>query len=159
MADYRGNRSRNLWITANLKRKNLWITAKYLIFSLIFSYLFASLFYGVAVSLADFISRRKTAFTTTFILPSYFPTTEKCGRKKTSFTCPFTSRCFWIHKGNQGWWSFSFVPNSARKKPTVLPAYSILHYSVIPNGYIVSTPKVHDLYSLFCKSLQTRLNT
>jgi len=69
MADYRGIRSRNLWITANLKRKNLWITAnldrknlwitaKYLIFSLIFSYLFACLFYGVAISLADFISRR-----------------------------------------------------------------------------------------------------
>jgi len=71
MADYRGIRSRNLWITANLDRKNLWITAnlkrknlwisaildrknlwitaKYLIFSLIFSYLFAGLFYGVDI--------------------------------------------------------------------------------------------------------------
>lgn len=48
MADYRGIRSRNLWITANLdrknlwitanlKRKNLWITAKHLIFATIFN--------------------------------------------------------------------------------------------------------------------------
>jgi len=59
MADYRGIRSRNLWITANLNRKNLWITAKILFIAVIFRYLFTSLFYGVDIGSAGFISRRK----------------------------------------------------------------------------------------------------